>query len=304
MTYSSPNVKFTGFGSGQGSSLERFDQSLDTQGSDAGNADQATTTGQTGSSFGANFGSTGPDWGWLARFDQSDYLDLASKRLSNTSSQASDASSATNSGGASNTSADTTQVVSSAGSNLVFDNTYDDDCSAAFIACIVAAEEQFESLFTNKVTINVTFSMTDDGNSGDVATNSSHGILVSYSKLRAAILADAPGDVLPRTDPSGGANWYVPYSYARMLGLTSTTGRPTSASRSTPTTFWDFGQDVINGITHEISEGGLGRIGDLGGQRAPATGARWTCSATTRRALLTTATDATATRPISPHNGG
>ena len=155
MTYSSPNVKFTGFGSGQGSSLERFDQSLDTQGSDAGNADQATTTGQTGSSFGANFGLTGPDWGWLARFGQPDYLDFNSGRPSNaTSSQSTGASSTTEGGAASISSSagvtsDTTQVVSMSGSGLVFDNTYDSSCTAAYEACIVAAEDQLESLFTN-----------------------------------------------------------------------------------------------------------------------------------------------------------
>ena len=37
------------------------------------------------------------------------------------------------------------------------------------------------------------------------------------------------GDVLPSTDPSGGANWTVPVAYARMLGINTYTGSPDNA---------------------------------------------------------------------------
>src|SRR5208282_3595839 len=48
-------------------------------------------------------------------------------------------------------------IVSTPGSGLEFNNTYGGSCTAAFEACIVAAEKQLESLFTNSVTLNVTF---------------------------------------------------------------------------------------------------------------------------------------------------
>ena len=50
-----------------------------------------------------------------------------------------------------------------------------------------------------------------------------------------------------------------------MLGLSSTTGSPDLSVTLNTVYSWDFGQDVINGLTHELSEGGLGRIGGLGG---------------------------------------
>ncbi len=156
-------------------------------------------------------------------------------------------------------------VVSTSGSGLVFDNTYGSSCTAQFEACIVAAEKQLESLFTNSDTIVVTFNESNEGNNGDALGNSSNGIDCSYATLKAAILKVAPGDVLPSADPSGGADWYVPYSYARMLGLSSTTGSPDLSVTLNSYYPWAFGQDVINGLTHELSEGGLGRIGELGG---------------------------------------
>ena len=41
-----------------------------------------------------------------------------------------------------------------AGSGLMFNNTFDASCSSSYIACIVSAEDELESLFTNSVTIN------------------------------------------------------------------------------------------------------------------------------------------------------
>jgi hypothetical protein len=159
-------------------------------------------------------------------------------------------------------------IVSTPGSGLVFDNTYLSSCTAAFEACIVVAEKQLESLFTNSDTIVVSFQEKSSPGSGFALTNGSHGVLVSYAKLKAALLKVAPGDVLPSSDPSGGANWYVPYAYARMLGLSATTGAPdlTVTLNTADTGLLDYGQDVINGLTHELSEGGMGRIGGLGGK--------------------------------------
>jgi hypothetical protein len=157
-------------------------------------------------------------------------------------------------------------TVSTAGSGLVFDNTYAASCSAQFEGCIVAAEQQLESLFSNSDTINVTFQEVNQGNDGNALNNNSSGYLYSYAQVRAALLKEeAPNDVLPTTDPSGGSKeWYVPEAYGRMLGLTTATGAPDLTLTLNSYYNWDFGQDIINGVTHELSEGGMGRIGDLG----------------------------------------
>ena len=99
--------------------------------------------------------------------------------------------------------------MSTSGSALEFDNTYGASCTAQFIACIVAAEDQLESLFTtfNSKTdkIAVTFNEQNSGQNGVALGNSSHGILTNYSTLKSALQSAAPSDVLPSTDPSGGA---------------------------------------------------------------------------------------------------
>ena len=164
--------------------------------------------------------------------------------------------------------------VSTPGSGLVFVNTYDPACTTQFEACVVAAEKQLECLFTNSDTINVTFDEASTAPSTQnpypyALGNTSYGYTYSYSTLRAALLKAAPGDVLPSTDPSGGANWWIPEAYGRMLGLTSATGSPDLTVTLNTYYAWDFGQDVINGLTHELSEGGMGRFGGLGGPRTP-----------------------------------
>jgi hypothetical protein len=157
-------------------------------------------------------------------------------------------------------------AITTPGSGLVFDNTYSASCTASFEACIVAAEKQLESLFTNSDTINVSFAEVNAGDTGDALGNSSNGYDYSYATLRAALLKVAPNDVLPTTDPSGGSKkWFVPEAYGRMLGLTTNTGSPDLSVTLNTYYAWSFGQDVINGLTHELSEGGLGRLGDLGG---------------------------------------
>jgi hypothetical protein len=63
------------------------------------------------------------------------------------------------------------RIVTTPGSGLVFDNTYNPGCTAAYENCIVAAEKTLESLFTNSVTINVTFNESNQSNNGDFASN-------------------------------------------------------------------------------------------------------------------------------------
>ena len=59
-----------------------------------------------------------------------------------------------------------------AGSGLMFNNTFDASCTSAYIACIVSAEDELESLFTNSVTINESFSEANQGNTGGALGNS------------------------------------------------------------------------------------------------------------------------------------
>ena len=51
-----------------------------------------------------------------------------------------------------------------------------------------------------------------------------------------------------------------------MLGIGSST--PSTDDTVTLNSYygWDFGQDVINGVMHEMTEGGMGRVGSLGGK--------------------------------------
>ena len=50
-----------------------------------------------------------------------------------------------------------TQTVSTPDSGLIFNNTYTANCSQQYISCIVAAENTYESLWSNSLTINITF---------------------------------------------------------------------------------------------------------------------------------------------------
>jgi hypothetical protein len=161
-------------------------------------------------------------------------------------------------------------TISTPGSGLVFVNTYESSCTAAFEACIVAAEEELESLFTNSVTLNVTFQEQSSPGSGDALTNNWSFVDVSYAALKAKLHSLDPLDVLPATDPNpaGGNDWALPEAYARMLGLSSSTPSmdDTVTLNTADTGLDDFGQDVINGVIHELSEGAMGRVGGLGDQ--------------------------------------
>ena len=125
-----------------------------------------------------------------------------------------------------------------------------------------------KSLFTNSVTINLDLQEANQGKNGAALGNNWAGWTpVSYSTLRSTLLKFAPSDVLPTSSPApSGTDFNLPEAYARMLGLNSST--PTIDDTVTLNTYYPkaFGQDVINGLIHEISEGGLGRVGGLGDQ--------------------------------------
>jgi hypothetical protein len=158
--------------------------------------------------------------------------------------------------------ADSSQIVTTPGSGLVFDNTYNPGCTAGYENCIVAAETQLERLFTNAVTINVTFNESNLG-PGDYAENTFSWTTVSYAALESKLPST---DVLPSSDPNPTGVWNLPEAYARMLGLSSST--PTTDDTVTLNDYYapTYGQDVINAVMHELTEGGMGRVGGLGDQ--------------------------------------
>jgi hypothetical protein len=139
----------------------------------------------------------------------------------------------------------------------------------------------------------VKFSEANQGYNGGTALSNSWGwgtsnywVNVSYATLKNAL--QSTGDTaLPTTDPNpaGGKDWYLPEAYARMLGLSTATPNTSKGQFddtvtlntwfNTPETYngttytpWSYGQDVINGLIHELSEGLLGRVGGLGDQNS------------------------------------
>lgn len=184
------------------------------------------------------------------------------------------------SGPSSSASGSTSATISKAGNGLVFVDSFDSTCTQAFINCVEAAQETYLNLFNNSITLDFNFTETNKGNTGDLATNNwswSSDSPVSYTTLKNALEAKAaaePNNIylqdavasLPASDPSQGAGFHLPSEYAQMLGLTSSS----TADSVTLNTYysWDFGQDVINTMEHEMSEGGMGRVGGLGVQNS------------------------------------
>jgi hypothetical protein len=77
---------------------------------------------------------------------------------------------------ASGGSADSSSVtISTLGSGLVFVNIYDPSCTAAFEACIVAAEHELSALFTNLDIVRATFKEANDPNSSDLLGTTAPG---------------------------------------------------------------------------------------------------------------------------------
>lgn len=94
---------------------------------------------------------------------------------------------------------------------------------------------------------------------------------MSYAQLRAALERGVTADAraafasLPTADPSGGGLWQIPEAYARFLCLPTVTPTTDDTVIIDPTTLQNSTSGRISAeIEHEISEGGMGRIGGLG----------------------------------------
>ncbi|MBR0934760.1 hypothetical protein [Bradyrhizobium jicamae] len=175
------------------------------------------------------------------------------------------------------------QIVSTAGSNISFSNTYANTDTSDFISAVVSAEQTIEKLWTapSPITLNVTFNESNEGNNGFLANNSFFTTDVTYAQLKAALAVHANASVyaqdaystLPTNDPNtsvNGGDFSLPMGYAQMLGLASSNSTVTVTLNSyyysgDPNL---SGQDVINSIVHELTEGTMGRVGGLGDQNS------------------------------------
>ena len=176
--------------------------------------------------------------------------------------------------GLSATGSATLAIGGAASGGIVFDNTFGANVSTAYKDCVLAAEAQISSLWTNPITLNLTFDAAADGTNGFAASNTASAVDVTYTQLKDALASHAFSSyaadavaALPSTNPGGSSGWVLPDAYARMLGLSSATPSSTDATITLNTSYnWSYGQDVIDAIEHEISEGAMGRVGGLGDQ--------------------------------------
>jgi hypothetical protein len=163
-----------------------------------------------------------------------------------------------------------TESVSLAGSGLVFQNYYGAGVTDAFRTAIITAEHDLESHITDHVTVLMSFDM-QALNPAFSAENNYNLVHVSYATYVAALKAHATiaNDLaaiagLPATDPSNGLGFDLPQAQARMLGLAQSSFSIDDAVVLNSLTGFNFGQDAVGAIEHEMTEGVFGRVSSLG----------------------------------------
>ena len=173
------------------------------------------------------------------------------------------------------------QIVTLAGSGLVFDNTFGSGVSATFQTEIVAAENYLQSQCSNTCTVNVTFDL-QSINPNYSGENFFDPIVVSYSSFVNALEAHAAtateeaavASLASLPDPSHGAGFEISIGEARILGLAGP-GSGTDDTVILNSVYWTASAlqsdpgDAEAVIEHELSEGIIGRIGSLGIADAP-----------------------------------
>ncbi len=163
------------------------------------------------------------------------------------------------------------ETVSFAGSGLVFQNSYSAAVTDAYHSAILRAENALQQQFVTNATISVQFDIAPLSG-GAVANNSYFVYRFDYATVRAALVSHAttPDDQLavaslPTVDPSNGLGFAMTGGEAQALGLVGPSGHPDDDSITLSSTEpWTFGDDVVGAIEHELTEGGLGRVQDLG----------------------------------------
>ena len=150
-----------------------------------------------------------------------------------------------------------------------------------FTAAVNAACSFYDQLFSNNVTLNVTF--TYGPVSGGSAQNTAQGIYTNYATIRSELasnadtaVADTAVNTLSATDPTGGGTFFLTEAQAKALGMGSQLshwgsvyGSPGNASAAdgvvtlNSSVTWDYGTsgraapsqlDAIGALEHEISE--------------------------------------------------
>jgi len=166
------------------------------------------------------------------------------------------------------------ETITLQGSGLVFINTYGSGVTDAYRSAIIAAENNFQSHFTNNVTLRVSFDLQliNTNFSGQNSFGQSLVTNVPYSSLRTALInhATTADDIaavnsLPVTDPSNGLGFDLPIGMARILNLVPA-GTGNDDAIVLNSYYWN-NSNFSNGVgvlEHEISEGAMGRIGSLG----------------------------------------
>ncbi len=169
-------------------------------------------------------------------------------------------------------------VVSFAGSGIVFSNSYTANVTQQYKNNILAAEQDIASRWSNSITLNLKFDAQALGTNGTFLASNSWPtfVNVSYATLKAALTShdgsnpDAQAAVasLPAADPNprGGLDWSLPEAYSRMLGLSQSAPATDDTVTLNTSYNWSYGQDVVGTIEHEITEGAMGRVGGLGDQ--------------------------------------
>jgi hypothetical protein len=180
------------------------------------------------------------------------------------------------------------ETVTLAGSGLVFVNTYLAGVTAAYHDAIIYAENELQSHFTNSVTIRVSYDFANLG-AGFLASNSFFNTAQpSFATLKNALTTHATSaddiaavNALPATAPSNThsssatTGFLVAAGMARILGLSGASNNLDDALVLGNGFTWNFDPnnravageyDAIGAIEHEITEGGMGRVGGLGFQ--------------------------------------
>jgi hypothetical protein len=177
--------------------------------------------------------------------------------------------------------------------NATFDSSVTSLTNAAQVeASFAAAVQMFQNQFTNPITINLTVSISDSVDLGASQTQLVGSSGFNYASLIAALRASATSADdsnavanLPASDPTGGAQWWIPRAEAKalkVLGVSATDPANDGAvffATPGPDTAYAFDStnrmvpdefDFIGVAEHEISEA-IGRTYrlNLGGGYVP-----------------------------------
>jgi autotransporter passenger strand-loop-strand repeat protein len=174
------------------------------------------------------------------------------------------------------------QIIILAGSNLQFVNTLSTTVGQGYENAIVTAEAFYQSQIASTATLDFTFDMSSGVGAG---VNSYTPVNASFSQLQAA-LANAATSADDRAAVAalaslagefGGQTFQVAEPLALLLGLPGASSGASDTTELDSTLNYFYSQanpvpgafDAVAVLEHEISEGGLGRIGGDGSNPGP-----------------------------------